>query len=413
MKPPSVKEQVARLAASKALHGSDSLCRLLQYLADHALERPGLPLKEYQIATELYGRPPDFDPQTDSMVRVRAGRLRLKLAEYYKEEGAADPLVIDLPKGSYLLKIHLRSGNGASADQEGVKGVETAQSGMVSRRAFLLVVVPLSALVTVLLTVSVLLMRQRSGTEIAPALGSAPRALANFWNGFERGPDPPWIIFSNAAFVGRPDLGLRYYDAKSDAKSAIFDHYTGVGEVLGVHALDTVFTELHKKVRVKRGNLFTLDEAKSNDLVFIGSPSENLSLLDIPGSREFQFRAVPQGPRKGNMEIVNTHPQAGEAAEFLASPSGAPLTEDYAIIALMRGLDHEHSVLILAGTTTFGTQGAVEYVSNEETLELLLSRLAVSKPSELKPFEALIHVKVTRGVPVESELIAIRKGGSL
>src|SRR5574337_1310150 len=95
-----LQEQVDRLRESQALHGSESLCRLLQYLADHAVDQPNSPLKEYQIATELYGRPTDFDPQADSMVRVRAGRLRVKLAEYYASEGAHDSLILDLPKGS-------------------------------------------------------------------------------------------------------------------------------------------------------------------------------------------------------------------------------------------------------------------------------------------------------------------------
>jgi precorrin-2 methylase len=64
--------------------------------------------------------------------------------------------------------------------------------------------------------------------------------------------------------------------------------------------------------------------------------------------------------------------------------------------------------LVLAGTTTIGTQAAVEFVCGENTLKVLLTRLSVSNASELKPFEAVIHVKVARGVPVESEIVALR-----
>jgi len=64
--------------------------------------------------------------------------------------------------------------------------------------------------------------------------------------------------------------------------------------------------------------------------------------------------------------------------------------------------------LILAGTTTIGTQAAVEFVCSESTIKDLLSKLSVSNASELKPFEALIRVKVARGVPVESEIVALR-----
>ena len=49
--------EIDRLIGSHVLHGSESLCKLLRYLAEHALHHPGVPLKEYQIATEVFGRP--------------------------------------------------------------------------------------------------------------------------------------------------------------------------------------------------------------------------------------------------------------------------------------------------------------------------------------------------------------------
>src|ERR1700751_5236369 len=92
---------IERLVSSQALHSSESLCKLLRYLADQALQNPGTPIKEYQIATEVFGRPADFDSHLDSTVRVQAGRLRVKLAEYYASEGAQDAIVVELPRGSY------------------------------------------------------------------------------------------------------------------------------------------------------------------------------------------------------------------------------------------------------------------------------------------------------------------------
>src|ERR1700674_2103024 len=100
--------QIDRLLNSHVLHGSESLCKLLRYLAEHALDHPGSPLKEYQIATEVFGRSPSFDPQSDSTIRVQAGRLRLKLAEYYASEGADDAIQVEMPKGTYVLSFHRR-----------------------------------------------------------------------------------------------------------------------------------------------------------------------------------------------------------------------------------------------------------------------------------------------------------------
>src|SRR5580698_5526601 len=102
-------QQIERLTKSHSLHSSESLCKLLRYLAEHSLDHPGVALKEYQIATEVLGRPVGFDPQSDSTVRVQAGRLRLKLAEYYSHEGPNDPVVVELLKGSYALAFHVRT----------------------------------------------------------------------------------------------------------------------------------------------------------------------------------------------------------------------------------------------------------------------------------------------------------------
>jgi hypothetical protein len=406
--------EIERLVASHALHGSESLCKLLRYLGKQAVEQPGVPVKEYQIATEVFGRQADFDPQLDSMVRVQAGRLRTKLAEYYNTEGASDRVVVELPKGSYAVAFHERvvasatHGNGAAAGAWATNPVESAASA--AKRRYLVTGLSL-ALAAALVVVGWLLWTRRdSGISSASAATgiSAPAPFRIFWKGFVRGPEEPWVIFSNAAFVGRPNTGMRYFDRSKDANAPILDHYTGVGEVLAVHNLDIVFAALHQSLRVKRGSLFSLDDAKNNDLIFIGSPSENLTLLDIPSTTEFVFKKVESGPQEGNVAIVNVHPAKGEAESYVLSPSNFSLAEDYAVVAFVKGINPEHSELILAGTTTIGTQAAVEYVTRENYLSELLKKMNVTKASELKPFEAVIQVKVARGVPVESSIVALR-----
>jgi hypothetical protein len=64
--------------------------------------------------------------------------------------------------------------------------------------------------------------------------------------------------------------------------------------------------------------------------------------------------------------------------------------------------------MILAGTTTFGTQGAVEFVCRQESVEKLLRQIPGSGTGPIRPFEALVRVKIARGVPVESELVSVR-----
>ncbi|MGH9510819.1 MAG: helix-turn-helix domain-containing protein [Terriglobales bacterium] len=403
--------QVERLVSSHTLHGSESLCRLLRYLGEHSLKHPGVPLKEYQIATEVFGRSPDFDPHLDSLIRVQAGRLRSKLAEYYASEGADDSVVVELPKGSYAVSFHHSTAvpkaiaHGAAANEI----ITLSSNGA-------LPIIALSVLLAVAVVViaGLLLNRSRASAtyqeDAAPRTSEdAPGAFRVFWQAFTSGPDEPWVIFSNGAFVGRPETGLRYFNPATDSGKAVFDHYTGVGEVLAVYDLAHSFALLHREIRVKRGSLFSLDDAKNNNLIFVGSPAENLTLREIPSTHEFIFQRLKSGKRKNDLAVVNVHPQPDEPKSFLASPAGTPLTEDYAIIGLVPGMNPARWVLILAGTTTIGTQAAAEYVCRKDSLERLLLRLSVSDNGQMRPFEAVLRVKVTQGVPVNTELVALRR----
>jgi hypothetical protein len=402
--------QIDRLVTSQVLHGSESLCKLLRYLAEHALDHPGSSLKEYQIATEVFGRSPNFDPQSDSTIRVQAGRLRLKIAEYYASEGAADPIQVEIPKGTYVLSFHRREASAAKLQpiSRSAQHSEIAP-GTKADAKWKVAFLGLLALL-ILASAAVVLWLARNPRVADRASEPVPAAFATFWKSFVSGPEEPWVIFSNGAFVGRPETGMRYFDPARDSRDQILEHYTGVGEVLAIHALDHTFGLLHRQIRVKRGSLLSLDDVKNNDMIFVGSPAENLTLRDIPSTHDFIFRALDSGPRKGDLAIVNVHPQPGQAEYWVGSPSHANLIEDYSVIALVRGLNPAKSVLILAGTTTIGTQAAVEFVCQQNSLEELLPRLQVSENGELKPFEAVLRVKVTRGVPVESGIVALRGG---
>jgi hypothetical protein len=80
---------------------------------------------------------------------------------------------------------------------------------------------------------------------------------------------------------------------------------------------------------------------------------------------------------------------------------------DYAVIALMPGMQSGKRTLIFSGLTTLGTQAAVEYVCRKENVGELVK--VVSSPSgELKPFEALLAVTLEGGVPLQSKLISVR-----
>lgn len=404
----AVQEQLRRLTASPVLEHAESLCLLLTYLVEHTLEKPGEHVKEYQIAVDVFGRSESFDPRLDSTVRVQTSRLRQKLVEYYSTTGAHDPVVIDIPKGVYTAVFHVRGAEAAAAQPVSevvVTPVEIKEPGKAgaSRPRFSLVSLFGGAALGLL--AGLLLWYQQ------PPAGSAARndrhELRSFWTSVLTSAEPPLVIFSNAEFTGRPETGLRYHNPATDSRERINDLYTGVGEALAIAELSDVFKLLGRRAVVKRSGLLGWDDTRNRDLIFVGSPTENLSLRELPLSKEFVFRPMVEGePRPGDLAIVNERPQAGEAKLFYAS-AGLPLVEDYAVVMLQPGLHPGQSILLLAGTTTLGTQAAADFLCREENLAALRKRLGLAPEAPYAPFSAALRVRITRGVPVESAIVAL------
>lgn len=98
--PEAVREALERVVSSPGFAGAGRLAPFLRFLVERALA--GQPVKESVIGVEVFGRPADYDPRIDPIVRVEARRLRTRLAEYYAGVGATDATVIDLPKGTYV-----------------------------------------------------------------------------------------------------------------------------------------------------------------------------------------------------------------------------------------------------------------------------------------------------------------------
>lgn len=96
-----VRQQLDRILASTTFRQVDRLRRFLSFVVLETIEGRRDNLKEYVVGIQVFGKEPSFDPRTDPVVRVQARRLRSRLVRYYAEEGAADEVVIELPKGGY------------------------------------------------------------------------------------------------------------------------------------------------------------------------------------------------------------------------------------------------------------------------------------------------------------------------
>ncbi|HET9409897.1 MAG TPA: malectin domain-containing carbohydrate-binding protein [Candidatus Sulfotelmatobacter sp.] len=108
------RAEVDLLLKSRTFGRANSLGRFLSFVCEKYFAGATSEIKEYNIAVEALGRPPDFDPQTDTIVRVTAHTLRKRLEAYYSAEGADHEVQISLPPGHYMPLFTYRVASGAN-----------------------------------------------------------------------------------------------------------------------------------------------------------------------------------------------------------------------------------------------------------------------------------------------------------
>ncbi|MGC4050211.1 MAG: helix-turn-helix domain-containing protein [Paludibaculum sp.] len=367
---------------------------VLLYLATHGVEKPGKPVKEFEIATNALGRGDDYDPRSDSTVRVVASRLRSKLAEYYTQEGVADPVIITIPKGAYVVSGSYRhnghyNGNGNGNGHGEQSAVESPASP--SRRTVLA-----AALAAVAGSAGGFWFGRRS---MQPEV---PWQLTTFWHEFLE-PDPPIVVFSNPAFHGTTATGLKLPAFARPADGPVNDLYTGSGEVMAVRDISRQLNRLGVDARVKRAQLFTWDDAESSDLIFVGGQEQNQAMAQLPKLEKFNLKPESQGPAAFHGAVQNEQPGTDEARYYAASEDGENGTE-YAIVALTRGVTPDKRILVLAGIRTLGTEGAAAAVCNPTILGEILQKLSVTPGKPVPSFEALFEFRIRGGAPLDPKL---------
>ena len=100
--PEQIRNALARILSSEGFSASARNRKLLNYVVGETLAGRSDRIKAYTLATVVFERGPDFDPQLDPVVRLEASRLRRALEHYYLTAGKDDPVRIDIPKGSYI-----------------------------------------------------------------------------------------------------------------------------------------------------------------------------------------------------------------------------------------------------------------------------------------------------------------------
>jgi hypothetical protein len=460
------QQQLQRVLQSNTLRNSPTLQQLLQFLGTRGIEGNPEGLKEYTIGVEAFGRKPDFDPKTDTIVRVQTHRLRQKLKEYYEQEGIRDQVLIEIPKGHYYPAFRLRTDSleqpelpggetGSASDPEASANAhhssEFEHVAAATRNRFRwLFSGPVIATAVILLAIAIgylagSFQAHTAGNSLTTAVSPFARSPADpvktFWAALLGNDPAPIIAYPNAVFLLDDSNDLfRFRQGASDNRGARVDPhlarefasnptlvasagqlyyedgYTGTGELEGVAMLAGLFAQMGLTPTIKTSRNITPEDLQQHTVILLGSPFQNIAVAQLMAAGDFRFDNPDSHREEWRASIVNTHPEANESAAYHTErdPETEVLKMDYSLISIQPGVVAGHNIAVLGGLDTKGTEGVTRFITSRVGIEELSAALAakglkVTKGADGMPrFQALVRVHLEKGDQVLStELAAV------
>jgi hypothetical protein len=415
---------VQRIISSHAFQKSGRMRELLQHVTERAIRGRGYELTEQHIGESLFHKPAGYSPLEDSSVRVHARQLRLKLHEYFNEDGRCEPMVVEIPKGSYVPIFRPVASHTPPQEPHAVPAAVVAAPARRPLTEFLPWIIAAVLAVTCLALVA---NRRNSPVIAAGAAAAAPvwpfsqvfdkhhqttLVVADSNYGMER------IVTGNRGSLDqylRRELANTPEMAKLSAGESRFRAYvsestlTSFADVADVVSLLKAAGSLQGQVVVRYPRDLRIRDLDHENFVFIGSPGSN------PWVYLFQdrlnFRESEEAVGDSMKAFVNTSPLPGEKPRYEGLRWTGTVGEDYATISLLPNPTHDGSILILQGLQQEGTEAAGRFLADEVNRKQLLNALGVSKsePNEEIWFEALIRSRTVSGAPNSTTLIAARR----
>ncbi|CAO3454054.1 hypothetical protein [Azospirillum argentinense] len=172
----AVRTQLERILASDHFDASDRNRRFLRYVVEECLAGRAQQIKAYCIAVSVFNREPSFDPQSDPIVRLEAGRLRRSLDHYYLTAGRNDPIRIVVPKGGYAPRFERQNEPSSPA----LPRPHTVVAAETVRRPVSLRIAGLAAVVLIAVGLAGLLVGRNLATpvDVEEALALNPHPIA-------------------------------------------------------------------------------------------------------------------------------------------------------------------------------------------------------------------------------------------
>ncbi len=440
--------QVQRILRSGSFRNASMLQQLLQYLATKSYAPGAESLKEYTIGVEAFSRTHDFDPKTDTIVRVQIHRLRQKLKEYYDTDGINDPVQVDIPKGHYLPIFGVMetpvlgiapnhgsafsNGNGAETNGPERKDGRSAKPSMV----YALVAALALVVFGIGFWVGNLRPRSAAASQTVSRFGEtnfdkSPDPVKAFWISFLGNDPAPVIAYPDEVFLldNFNDL-FRFRRGATDYRGAPVDphvaqefasnpalvaragqlyyenSYLGFGELKAVGMLSNLFGQMGLRPVIKASRELTVDDLKQHNVIILGSSFSNIAEAHFTTMGDFSFKNPDSRLEQWRGIIVNAHPRANEEASYGTErdPSTQVLRADYSLITIQPGIVPGRYIIDLGGLDTTGSEGAALFATSRQGVDDLSRALSSSTKTPAKngfpTFQALLRVRLEKGYDV-------------
>jgi hypothetical protein len=429
-------DQVERIARSEELRGCEVLRRLLRFLANKSILGEADELKEYVVAIDGLGKPPSYDPRQHSAVRIQVGRLRKKLADYYRAEGKDDSIIIDVPKGRFKLMCEYRAKSigipainlAPPAPQAWASDPETKVRFWHALRTSRLTAPVLTALVLALgfgayhyWTKPV-----KAKTTAPTFAGGWTADMEDLWRPFVSTDRPLIVAIEDPLFVElNGKKGVYFRDktlnrwsdvAASPTVKALgaalktqeiepSRYYTAFGEVDASFLMAKLLGSRVQNLSVVKTSNLSLRELEDNNVLFVGI--ENLFFND-------QIQATPvhvslQPVREG---IRDMQAQPNQPQLYVDHYSTAPAEEGvaYALVTHLPGPMGGNDVESFTSSRAAGYVAAVKAFTDPKFVQTLVGKLKESAGGRMpRYYQVLLEVKFKDEVPTEIGYVLARE----
>jgi hypothetical protein len=245
--------------------------------------------------------------------------------------------------------------------------------------------------------------RLRFHPKAEPPKPDLPRAYRAFWGPLLSAGDP-LVVFSNNEFLQRPDGSLVEVTLPAGAKATgpPVVNLTGSGELTAVSHLERLFARVGVEARLRRALLVENSLLGACNVVYVGSPFTNkhlrTMLATIWGDHPARY-SIESSSRFPYVSLVDTSQRRTLKRHTL--PPDRAAWVDYALVSRMRKPTGKTD-LVLAGTSTAGTQAAAAFVSSAPSLQDLAG---VLRADPLACLQFVLEVRVAEGRPVRSRIM--------